>query len=99
MTLGLVGARFRDMMPLVANATQMLLFVTPVLWRAEDLGTRRVLAELNPLFHLIEIVRAPLLGAGFPMESFAVATIVTLLNLGLAFALYARLRWRVAYWL
>lgn len=98
-TLGLVGARFRDMMPLVANATQMLLFVTPVLWRADDLGTRRALAELNPLFHLIEIVRAPLLGVGFPVESFVVALVVTLLNLSLAFCLYARLRWRVAYWL
>lgn len=98
-TLGLVGARFRDMMPLVANATQMLLFVTPVLWRAEDLGDRRVLAALNPLFHLIEIVRRPLLGGGVPTESFAVAVAITLVNLGLAFAFYTRLRWRVAYWL
>ncbi len=98
-TLGLVGARFRDVMPLVANATQMLLFVTPVLWRAGDLGDRRILAELNPLFHLIEIVRAPLLGAGVPLGSFAVALAVTALNLGLAFAFYTRLRWRVAYWL
>jgi len=98
-SLGLIGARFRDVIPLVANATQMLLFVTPVLWRAEDLGQRRVLAEFNPLFHLIEIVRAPLLGAGFPIESFAVALVVTGLNLGVAFLLYARLRWRVAYWL
>lgn len=98
-TLGLIGARFRDMMPLVANATQMLLFVTPVLWRAEDLGERRALAEFNPLFHLIEIVRAPLLGAGFPVESFAVALVVTALNLALALVFYTRLRWRVAYWL
>ena len=44
-------------------------------------------------------MRAPLLGAGVPMESFVVASGVTLLNLGLAFVLYARLRWRVAYWL
>lgn len=98
-TLGLVGARFRDMMPLVANATQMLLFVTPVLWRVDDLGERRVLAEFNPLFHLIEIVRAPLLGAGMSMASFAVALAFTMLNLGVALTLYARLRWRVAYWL
>lgn len=98
-TLGLVGARFRDLMPLVANATQMLLFVTPVLWRAEDLGDRRVLAQFNPLFHLIEIVRAPLLGGGIPVGSFGVALTVTALNLGVALVLYARLRWRVAYWL
>ncbi|HEV2510844.1 ABC transporter permease [Bosea sp. (in: a-proteobacteria)] len=98
-SLGLVGARFRDMMPLVANATQMLLFVTPVLWRAEDLGQRQALAEFNPLFHLIEIVRAPLLGAGVPMASLAVALAFTVFNLGVALALYARLRWRVAYWL
>lgn len=98
-TLGLISARFRDMMPLVANATQMLLFVTPVLWRAEDLGERRALAEFNPLFHLIEIVRAPLLGAGFRVDSFAVALVVTALNLALALVVYTRLRWRVAYWL
>lgn len=99
LSLGLIGARFRDVIPLVANATQMLLFVTPVLWRADDLGQRRVLAEFNPLFHLIEIVRAPLLGAAFPARSFAVALAVTVVNLGVALVLYARLRSRVAYWL
>jgi lipopolysaccharide transport system permease protein len=98
-TLGLIGARFRDMMPLIANATQMLLFVTPVLWRAQDLGERRALAEFNPLFHLIEIVRAPLLGNGVPVESFVVALVVTAFNLGLALVFYTRLRWRVAFWL
>jgi ABC-type polysaccharide/polyol phosphate export permease len=98
-TLGLLSARFRDVIPLIANVVQMLLFVTPVLWRAGDLGERGVIATLNPFFHLIELVRAPLLGLPVGAATWGWALGFTALNLALAFALYARLRWRVPYWL
>jgi ABC-2 type transport system permease protein/lipopolysaccharide transport system permease protein len=98
-TFGTISARFRDVSPLMANVTQMLLFVTPVLWRAQDLGERGAIAELNPLFHLIELVRAPLLSASPSLVDWSVALAFTLLNLGVALAFYARFRWRIAYWL
>lgn len=98
-TLGLLSARFRDVIPLITNAVQMLLFVTPVLWRAGDLGERGAIAVFNPFFHLIELVRAPLLGLPVGAASWGVALGFTALNLLTALAFYAPLRWRVAYWL
>lgn len=74
--LGLVGlflmvavahlnARFRDTTPLAAVTMQVLFYVTPVLWPAEMLRGRRFawVVEANPLYHLIEVVRRPLLAS------------------------------------
>lgn len=98
-TLGTLAARFRDIPPLMTNVVQTLFFVTPVLWRAENLGDRSAIALFNPFYHLIEIVRAPLLGGPFPVLSWTVALGFTLANLAVALWLYARFRWRIPYWL
>ena len=98
-TLGTICARFRDVSPLMANVTQMLLFVTPVLWRARDLGERGIIAAANPLFHLIELTRGPLLGAVPGLLDWGVALGFTLVSLAVAFAFHARFRWRIADWL
>jgi ABC-type polysaccharide/polyol phosphate export permease len=98
-TFGTIAARFRDVAPLMANVVQMLLFVTPVLWRAQDLGGRSAIAAFNPLFHLIELVRGPLLGVAPSCIDWGVALGFTALNLAAALVFYARFRWRIAYWL
>ena len=99
LTLGTLSARFRDIPPLMANMIQMMFFVTPILWRPDALGSRAIIADINPIYHLIEILRLPLLGS-FPSPlNWSVAIAFTAANLGFAFFVYARLRWRVPYWL
>lgn len=98
LALGTLGARFRDLPPFMANVVSLLLFVTPILWRAESLGGRRWIALINPFYHLIELVRAPLLGEQVSALTWAVSAGVTAVNLLVAFLLYARFRWRIPYW-
>ena len=71
-TLGTLSARFRDIPPLMTNVVQTVVFITPVLWKAESLQQRAWIAYYNPFYHLIEIVRAPLLGT-VPVESWLFA--------------------------
>lgn len=97
--LGTLGARFRDLPPLMTNITSLLFFITPVLWRADHLGERQWIALANPIYHLIEIVRAPLLGGHASALTWLVVAGFTLANLGAAFLLFARFRWRIPYWL
>ena len=99
LTLGTISARFRDIPPLMANVIQMMFFVTPILWKPEALGTRAIIAEANPLYHLLEILRLPLLGQLPTTLNWTVAIVFTLANLGFAYFVYARLRWRIPYWL
>ena len=99
LTLGTLSARFRDIPPLMGNIIQMLFFVTPILFRPEALGSRTIIADANPLYHLIEILRQPLLGVAPTPTDWTVAIALTLANLGFAYFVYARLRWRIPYWL
>jgi ABC-type polysaccharide/polyol phosphate export permease len=58
-----LNARFRDTGHMASIGLQVLFFVTPVIWPPEMIRSRQLnwIVEFNPFFHLIEIVRHPLL--------------------------------------
>jgi ABC-type polysaccharide/polyol phosphate export permease len=98
--LGMFSARFRDIPQLVSNIVQVAFFLSPIIWSAEMLPpSRRYLADFNPLFHFIEIVRAPLLGEPLHLISWIVVTAFLLIGSAVTFMLFARFRARVPYWL
>jgi lipopolysaccharide transport system permease protein len=73
-TLAYVSARFRDLPHALGLLFQALWFVSPVyfevrMFRANGL---QGLVDYNPIYHLLEIVRAPLLRGAWPSaENFA----------------------------
>jgi lipopolysaccharide transport system permease protein len=97
--IGIVCTRFRDVPPIIANVMQIAFFVTPIIWHPSLLGGRTWMTEWNPLFHLIEIVRAPLLGYPFPGHSYAFVAAMSVGGFLCAIAMLARYRSRVPYWL
>jgi ABC-type polysaccharide/polyol phosphate export permease len=58
-----VNAQFRDTTHLAGSIMQVLFYVTPVIWPAEILRERGLdqVVDLNPFYHLLEVVRRPLL--------------------------------------
>ena len=99
LALGTLCARFRDIAPLMANIVQMLFFTTPILWKAEALGDRTAIALYNPFYHLIELVRSPILGEAPSLDAWLIGLGFTAMNVLVAFLIYARFRWRIPYWL
>ncbi|MFC5354331.1 ABC transporter permease [Azospirillum himalayense] len=97
--LGMICTRFRDVPPIIGSLIQLLFFVTPVMWKPELLGERRFLMVLNPIHHLLELVRAPLLGIAPGWENWMVAILVAVAGWSFTFACFARFRKRIAYWL
>jgi ABC-type polysaccharide/polyol phosphate export permease len=97
--LGLISARFRDVPPIVASFLQVLFFVTPIIWPVEMLGDWQAIATLNPLFAAIDVVRAPLLGVATAESSWIALMIMTVLGCSVTFAMFARFRTRIAYWI
>jgi ABC-type polysaccharide/polyol phosphate export permease len=96
--LGMACARFRDVPPIVSNLVQLGFFVTPVMYQTQALGSREWIAQVNPFFHFLEIVRAPLLGMETPLDSWMYALVASLVCGVLALMLFIRYRARIAYW-
>jgi ABC-type polysaccharide/polyol phosphate export permease len=98
--LGVLSTRFRDIPQLIANIVQVAFFLSPILWRPEMLSPRvRFLSDFNPLYHFMEIVRAPLLAEPIRLISWAVAAGLLVVGFGLTLLAFTRFRSRVAYWL
>jgi len=95
--LGLLSARFRDIPYMIASVIQLLFLVTPILWRGDQISNR-LIVELNPFYHLIELVRAPLLGHVPPLETWAAALGITVLGWLVTLVFFVRFRERIAYW-
>ncbi|MGH8678562.1 MAG: ABC transporter permease [Burkholderiales bacterium] len=95
---GLLSARFRDIPQMVASLVQLAFFLTPVMWRPEMLGSKQWVVDLNPLYHFLEIVRAPLLSGGSAVASWSIVFFITAAGFALTLLLFSRYRARVAYW-
>lgn len=96
--LGLLSARFRDIPLVVASVVQVLFFITPVMWMPAMLPGRALILHANPFYHLIEVVRQPMLGHMPSAEHWIAVVLVTLVGWALALAFYGAYRWRLAYW-
>jgi homopolymeric O-antigen transport system permease protein len=97
--LGLVCARFRDVPPIVSNLVQLAFFLTPVMYQTQALAGHEWIAQINPFFHFLQIVRAPLLGMAIPIDSWIYALAASLIGGIITLAMFTRYRSRIAYWI
>ncbi len=99
LTIGIVSARFRDIPQIIASLVQILFFLTPIFWKPEALKGHAYVMDFNPFYHLLEVVRAPLLGNLPSAASYWSVLLLTLINVAVGFAFFARFRARIAYWI
>lgn len=97
--VAVLSTRYRDVVQLISTAIQIAMFATPIMWPVESLQNARIIADINPLYHLIEIVRAPLLGSAPEPLSWLFVIGICILGYALATALLWRGSRRIVYWL
>jgi ABC-type polysaccharide/polyol phosphate export permease len=99
LVLSMLGARFRDLDPLVAAGLPVLFFLTPVVFRPDHVPLSRNIVWLNPLTYFITVIRDPLRGE-IP-ALFVYAVVLSLLAVGWAMAywLLTRRAFRVPFWI
>ena len=98
--MAIVCTRYRDLPQIVINFLQVAFFLTPIIWTAAFLPARsQGFLLFNPFFHLIEIVRAPLLGQSPSWLNWIGALGTAIVGCAGVLVLYGRYRRRIPYWL
>ena len=105
MLFGIVATRFRDVAPLLEAMVQLLFYVTPIVWTTQtlreqggDVAQRAKLAEINPLFHYLEIVRAPLIDGPIYTYHWLIVLGCTVAGILITLLAMKQMRFRVPYW-
>ncbi|SDU54615.1 ABC-2 type transport system permease protein [Amycolatopsis keratiniphila] len=105
--LGIISTRYRDIPQVINSLIQLLFYMTPIVWPIDQLmaggardGVSWALPYVygNPLFHFIQIVRAPLIGQAVSLNSWYVVLGITVVGWGLALVAMRNYRSRVSYW-
>ena len=98
--LGTLCARYRDLQQLVGTVLQISLFLTPIFWSPDQLtGRMAIVAQFNPLYQLIAVVRNPLLGEAPTELNWLAAALITSVGWTIAILTLRKLRHRIVYWL
>jgi lipopolysaccharide transport system permease protein len=96
----ILSTRFRDIPLIIGSVFTALFWLTPVVYQLDQLnGKMKTLISLNPLFHVLEVFRAPLLLAEPTAANWLVAIGTAVFGWLFLFLLFARTRRRIPFWL
>lgn len=99
--LGALSSRFRDLPPIITSLLTVTFYVTPVMWYPTLIGNNQLahmLLGLNPFYHLLQIVRLPILGQAPTIENWALSLLFALGGWVSTTLLMKRVQKKIAYW-
>ena len=93
------ATRFRDFQQVINILIGIVPFVTPIFWQKEFLSKRQWIVDFNPVYHAIEIIRAPLLGQTPNYHSWYVMGGLLVFGFLIMILFMNKYRNRVVFWL
>jgi len=97
--IGMFAARYRDTETAITNFMPLLFFMSPVLFKAEQLGVGSWVVWANPFSYFITAVRDPLLNHPSPDFVWPVLLSMTVLGWFVTLWLFHTRRTRIPYWI
>lgn len=98
--MSILGSRFHDLEQVVTNIVQVLFYATPIIWMPSLALGREFYLEYNPFYHVINIIRIPVIDGD--MQIWQSSLVVSILLLGclilLNYYIYRRFSKMVSYW-
>ncbi|MDH5415037.1 MAG: ABC transporter permease, partial [Flavobacteriaceae bacterium] len=86
--ISVASSRYRDIPQIVTSLLQPIFFLTPIIWTV----------DFNPIYHLVELVRAPVLGQVPSILTSGVSLGMVIFGWMIAVLLYGKYQYRIAYW-
>lgn len=94
-----LSARYRDIGPASTAAMNLMFVMSPVFWVPTPEQKGELLLQLNPFYHLLEVVRTPLTGGPIEAYHWGAAVVIALGTLVAGFVVFVRTRSTISYWI
>jgi ABC-type polysaccharide/polyol phosphate export permease len=97
--IGYLGARYRDVEPLIIAVMPILFFMTPVVFRSKNFENIAYFMKLNPISYFIDSIREPLLGHSIGLEIYGPLICISIFGYLFAFLLTGICSKKIPFWL
>ena len=101
LVFGIIAARYRDLPQIINAALTVAFYVTPVIWIKESTGDNELvnsMVNLNPLNHILQVARLPLIGQYPSAENWTWVIVSAVLFWAIGLLLFKVYERRIAYW-
>jgi len=101
MILAILSLRYRDVPPMIGSVLNVIFYLTPVMWVADSIQSdlAHFLLGLNPIYHLVQIFRLPLMGDLPTQENWLASIALCIASNVVAHLVVSRVRRRLVFWL
>jgi len=93
------GTRYLDVKPLITGLMTLGTLVTPIMWKKEMLGEYSKLIYLNPVTHLIDIIRDPIINNSLNIYLILTNFIFSVIGFLVVFILLKFKGHRIIFWI
>lgn len=94
-----LSARYRDIAPALAAGMNLMFVLSPVFWTPTPEQKVQWLLQINPFYHLLEVVRTPLSGGQIEPHNWIVAGAIAVTSLVAGVIVFGRTRSTISYWI
>lgn len=94
----IAGARFRDMIQITSSLLNVLALFTPIYWVPALISKNRIFLDINPFYHIIELVRQPMLGQHASQLNWIVCGAMMVFGWAIALILFNATKKKIAFW-
>ena len=97
--LAALNARYRDLQPAMSMIAGVLMLLSPVIWRADQLQVNTWIVKFNPLHYYISLLRDPLMNIPPTVDLWLGTTLGAVVLFALGFLTFLLSRKRLYHWL
>lgn len=97
-SLSILGARFRDVAPVIQSLIQIVFFISPIMWMPHLLAPDSWVITANPVGYYLDLIRSPLLGTAPNFISWYVSIATLAIFSAIAVWVYQTKSARIPFW-
>ncbi|WP_269715374.1 ABC transporter permease [Caulobacter sp. NIBR2454] len=94
-----LSARYRDLSPALTAGMNLMFVLSPVFWTPTPEQKAQWLLQINPFYHLLEVVRTPLAGGTIEPHNWIAAVAIAVVSLIAGVMVFGRTRSTISYWI
>ncbi|QYO77779.1 ABC transporter permease [Devosia salina] len=101
MLLATMASRYRDVQQLVSSVIQVLIYVTPIFYSIDRLTEFQRIWILTPnlLYHLVVVLRSPLMGEAAPLSSYLILCVAFVIGSLFTAWFFGRRKHNIVFWI
>ena len=95
----LLGTKFTDLFQLLPVLTNLLFLLSPILYQKENLGSYSIIADLNPIYQILRLLRSSLINGTLNLELGLMALVANLIFIIFSLLVYVKMEKKLIFYL